>query len=537
MNFIKFSILKPVTTIVIVILILLFGFISINSLSYQLTPNVSKPEITVTTIWPSATPYDIESEIINEQEDVLKGVSGLKEIESNSYNSLGGEISLEFELGGTDINDAMLLVSNKLDEVSSYPDNVEKPIISASGSAASPPVIWTIIKSLDGNPKPANYYMTFFEDEIRQYIERVKGVSSLLVFGGVEEELHVLVDTNKMASYGLTYDDIINVIGSENVNTSAGVLGGVGRKNYRIRTTGEFTKPEQLENLVLRSDGQLRIILSDIAEVKRDYKKLEDAMFHNATQGIVMGVKPEATANILEMTDAVEKVVQELNATTMKDNGLEFSWAYDQRPYIKGSIDLVKRNILIGAILAVIVLLLYLRSATSTIVVATAIPISIIGTFIFLNLMGRSLNVISLAGISFAVGMLVDNAIVVLENIDRHRNMGKSAFDAAYDGAREVWGGAVIASTATTVAVFLPIVFMQEEAGQLFKDIAIAITSSVLISLFVSISVIPAFIYQLLRLKENKPKKAAKKLGVVDKFSGVMADGIMGLLALCTKKM
>lgn len=135
MNFIKFSILKPVTTIVIVILILLFGFISINSLSYQLTPNVSKPEITVTTIWPSATPYDIESEIINEQEDVLKGVSGLKEIESNSYNSLG-EISLEFELG-TDINDAMLLVSNKLDEVSSYPDNVEKPIISASGSAAS----------------------------------------------------------------------------------------------------------------------------------------------------------------------------------------------------------------------------------------------------------------------------------------------------------------------------------------------------------------------------------------------------------------
>jgi len=530
MDFIKFSIQKPVTTIVIVILILLFGFISINSLSYQLTPNVSKPEITVTTIWPSATPYDIESEIINEQEDVLKGVTGLKDIESNSYNSMG-EISLEFELG-TDINDAMLLVSNKLDEVSSYPDNVEKPIISASGSASSP-VIWTVIESIDGNPKPANYFMTFFEDEVRQYVERVKGVSSLLVFGGVKDQLHVLVDTEKMASYGLTYDDITNVIGSENVNTSAGVL-GVGRKNYRIRTTGEFINSEQLENLVIRSDGQLRILLSDVAKVEKGYEKLDASMYHNGTRAIVMGVKPEATTNILEMTDSVEKVVNELNATVMKDKGLKIMWVYDQRPYIQGSIDLVKKNIFIGAILAVIVLLLFLRSVTSTIVVATAIPISIIGTFIFLKLMGRSLNVISLAGISFAVGMLVDNAIVVLENIDRHRKMGKSAFDSAYQGAKEVWG-AVIASTATTVAVFLPIVFMQEEAGQLFKDIAIAITSSVLISLFVSISVIPAFTFQLLKRKEGKEQKEIKKLGQIDKFGTFVVNKVMSLLGICTK--
>lgn len=250
MDFIKFSIKKPVTTIVIVLLIILFGFISISQLSYQLTPNVSKPEITISTMWPAATPYDIESEIIDEQEDALKGVSGLVSIESNSYNSLG-EISLEFELG-TDINDAMLLVSNKLDEVPSYPDNVQKPIISASGASASP-AIWTILKATEDNPKTANYYMTFFENEVRQYFERIPGVSSLLVFGGVAEELHVLVDTEKMASFGLTYDDILNVIGTENINTSAGVM-GVGRKNYRIRTTGEFTSPADLEKLVIRSD-------------------------------------------------------------------------------------------------------------------------------------------------------------------------------------------------------------------------------------------------------------------------------------------
>lgn len=530
MDFIKFSIVKPVTTIVIVILILLFGFISINKLSYQLTPNVNKPQITITTIWPSASPYDIESEIIDEQEDVLKGVSGLKEIESNAYNSMG-EVSLEFELG-TDINDAMLLVSNALDEVPSYPDNVEKPIISASGSSASP-VIWNIIEPLEGNDKSAIYYMTFFENEIRQYIERVEGVSDLMVFGGVEEEMHVLVDTEKMASYGLTYDDILNSIGAENVNTSAGVL-GVGRKNYRIRTTGEFTSPQQLENLILRSDGQLRVKLSDVAKVEHSYQKVEDSMIHNGVQGIVVGVTPEATANVIDMTNKVEAVVNELNETVMKDAGLHFNWVYDQRPYIQGAIDLVKKNILIGAILAVVVLLVFLRSASSTIVVATAIPISIIGTFIFLQIMGRSLNVISLAGISFAVGMLVDNAIVVLENIDRHRNLGKKAFNAAYDGAKEVWG-AVIASTSTTVAVFLPIVFMQEEAGQLFKDIAIAITAAVLISLFVSISVIPAFTYQLLKRKDGKPRKETKKLCCIDTFGEKAANGINSLVELCTK--
>jgi HAE1 family hydrophobic/amphiphilic exporter-1 len=531
MDIIKFSIQKPVTTVVIVILIMLFGFLSINKLAYQLTPNVNKPEITIRTVWPSASPYDVEREIIDEQEDALKGISGLKDIESTAYNGMA-EVSLEFELG-TDINDAMLLVSNKLDTVRSYPDNVEKPVINASGASSSP-VIWTVLQSLDGNPRTANYYLTFFENEVRQYLERVKGVSDLLVFGGVKEELHVLVDTDKMASYGLTYDNILSTIGSENVNTSAGLM-GVGRKNYRIRTTGEFTSPAEVENMVIKSDGQVRVLVSDIATVERSYAKIDSAMFYNSVRGMVVGVRPEATANVLEMTESYEKVVQKLNDTILKDNGLKIQWMYDQRPYIQGSIDLVKRNILIGSVLAVIVLLLFLRSVTSTVVVATAIPISIIGTFIFLKALDRSLNVISLAGISFAVGMLVDNAIVVLENIDRHRGLGKSAFNAAYDGAKEVWG-AVFASTATTVAVFLPVVFMQEEAGQLFKDIAIAITASVMISLFVSVSVIPAFIYQLLKIKERKAKnKKTPPLGFVDKFGRSVSSAVLGLLDICTK--
>ncbi|MGD8962333.1 MAG: efflux RND transporter permease subunit, partial [Desulfobacterales bacterium] len=197
-----------------------------------------------------------------------------------------------------------------------------------------------------------------------------------------------------------------------------------------------------------------------------------------------------------------EAVVSRLNTEKLAPENITLDWVYDQRPYIRGAIKLVRQNILIGGSLAIIVLLIFLRNFISTIVVATAIPISIIGTFIFMSLMGRNLNVVSLAGIAFAVGMLIDSAIVVLENIDRHCNMGKSAFQAAYDGTREVWG-AILASTLTTIAVFLPVIFMEQEAGQLFRDIAIAVTFAVSLSLFVSVSVIPMFSRRLFELTGN----------------------------------
>src|SRR4030066_2231123 len=200
---------------------------------------------------------------------------------------------------------------------------------------------------------------------------------------------------------------------------------------------------------------------------------------------------------------------------------------YDQRPYIRGAIDLVKWDILIGGLLAVVALLLFLRSFTATVVVATAIPISIIGTFIFLYALGRNLNVITLAGISFAVGILVSNAIVVLDNIDRHRKMGKSPGEAAYDGAKEVWG-AILNTTVSTVAVFLPVVFVKEEAGQLFEDIAIAVSCSVLFSLFVSISVIPLLSHKLFSLSKAdiNPKN-----NILTRTGRGLADIIMAMVS------
>ncbi|MBG0776821.1 MAG: efflux RND transporter permease subunit [Desulfovibrionaceae bacterium] len=540
MDIIRAAVDKPVAVLVGVILIVLFGVISLNSLPYQLSPTVTEPEITVSTTWSGATPYEMEREVIEEQEKVLKGIPGLVTMESTAYNAYS-EISLTFEIG-TDVDNALLRVSNKLNEVPEYPDNVDKPVISASGASASP-VIWLILKPLPGNDTPINTYGTYFENEVRQHLERVKGVADLFIFGGTDRQMQVIVDPDKLSAYGLTVNQVVQVLESENANVSAGVL-GVGRRDYRIRTVGQFNSPEQIERTVITSSGQRRITVADVARVEFGYEKLQNAMLLNGERGIVCGVEPETGANILELTDAMEAAVNDLNAGRLKEQGVYLEWNYDQRPYINGAIDLVSRNIMVGAILAVIVLLTFLRSASSTFIVAAAIPISAVGCFIFLNVMHRTLNVVSLAGISFAVGMLVDNAIVVLENIDRHRKkLGKSPLRASLDGAKEVYG-AVLASTATTVAVFLPVVFMEQEAGQLFKDIAIAVTSAILLSMLVSVWVIPTMATRLFAISERRAKRrngngtripvgSALKAG--DKVGGVVMRLLMAMVRLATR--
>jgi len=528
MDLVQFSIKKPVTIIVGVILIVLFGLIGLYQMPYQLTPNVTVPEIEVRTLWPGATPYEIERDIIEEQEKALKGIPGLTEMESSSLNSQGS-VTLRFAIG-TEVDEALLRVSNKLNEVPSYPENVEKPVINATGSATSP-VIWIIMKSDEDNPNPIGTYKTFFENEIRQYLERVEGVADLFIGGGRKRQMHITVDPAKLSSYNLTIDGFMNLLRAENVDISAGTM-GVGRRNYRVRTVAQFRSPKDIENIIIRSDGQRRIKVSDVAAVNFGFEKKSVAMIHNSKDGMAIGVKPEPGTNILDMTRRAEETVNWLNEEKMKPNKIYLDWVYDQRPYIQGAIDLVKRNILIGGFFAIIVLLLFLRSLSSTVVVAVAIPISVIGTFIIMNGLGRNLNVISLAGIAFAVGMLVDNAIVVLENIDRHRGMGKTPYQASYDGAREVWG-AVLASTLTTVAVFLPVVFVQEEAGQLFRDIAIAVSCAVSISLFVSVSVIPMLSDKLFSTIGRK--KVVKKKTALTSLGGGMVNIIMSLVNLTIK--
>ena len=499
MDFIKFSINKPVSVVVGVILIVLFGIVGLRQLPIQLTPDVEMPQITVRTTWPGASPYEIEKDIIEEQEEVLKGIKGLMLMESSSFNNLG-EITLTFTVG-TDMDSALLRVSNKLNEVKSYPENVEKPIIDASGAQSSP-VIWMMLKNKIGPSSKINTFRTFFENEIRQYLERVPGVGSLFVFGGTEKQLEIVISPVKLSKYNMTISTVINRIKTSNSNVSAGIL-ALDKNNYRIRTVSEYQSKDDPMNILLKDDGIRRIYLRDVASSRYGYATNDVSVMHNGVQVIVIGVRKEQGANVIKLTESLKKVVDKLNDGLLKDNELYFDWVYDQTPYINKSINLVQQNVVVGGLLAFAVLIIFLRSFTSTLATAIAIPISVIGTFFFMWLFQRSLNVVSLAGISFAVGMLVDNAIVVLENIDRHRKMGKTAFKASYEGAQEVWG-AVLASTITTVAVFLPVIFIEEEAGQLFRDIAIAITFAIMISLIVSVSVIPTITNKLYRFSKKE---------------------------------
>ncbi|RXK04439.1 efflux RND transporter permease subunit [Halarcobacter bivalviorum] len=503
MDLIKFSIKNPVTIIVSVLIVVLFGFLSLSKLPYQLTPTVTKPEIKITTVWPGATPYEIEREIIEEQEDTLKSLNNLIEYESSSKDDYG-EVTLTFKLG-TDLRAALQDVSNKLNEVSSYPSDVEEPVIE---TATASPVIWMMLQTLDNNSRHIDEYKTFFEDEIKPVIRRVDGVSGTMGGGGREQEMQIEFDVNKLASYGLTIPQVINILQNENVDVSAG-LQNLERRSYRIRTVHKFKSIKDIEEVILISNREQRVRVRDIAKVNFGYETPSTVAMFLGKDGIFLGVQPSSEVNVVQLTNDVEKVVNELNAGILKDNGLKIHWIYDERPYIVGSVDLVQKNIIIGGILAVIILIIFLRSISPTAVVSVAIPISIIGTFIILSAMGRSLNTISLAGISFAVGMLVDAAIVVLENIDRHRKTGESISEAAYKGASEVWG-ALIASALTTIAVFLPIIFLEDEAGQLFKDIAIAVTSAVTFSLFVSIAVIPMLWKKFASFSKKEPKESRK---------------------------
>lgn len=526
MDLIKFSIKNPVTIIVSVLIVVIFGILSLNKLPYQLTPSVTKPEIKVTTAWGGATPYEIEREIIEEQEDALKSLNNLIEYESSAKDNYG-EVTLTFKLG-TDLRAALQDVSNKLNEVSSYPDDVEEPIIE---TATASPVIWMMLQTEDSNPRHIDEYKTFFDDEIKPAIKRVDGVAGTMTAGGRDQEMQVEFDSNKLASYGLTIPKVISTLQSENVDVAAGIQ-NLDRRSYRIRTVHKFSTIEDIENVILISNREQRVTVGDVAKVNFGYETAQTVAMYLGKDGMFLGVQPNSDANIVKLTNDVEKVVNELNAGMLKKEQLKMQWIYDERPYIVGSVDLVQQNIMIGGILAVFILITFLRSISPTAVVAVAIPISVIGTFIILSVMGRSLNTISLAGISFAVGMLVDAAIVVLENIDRHRKNGDSVAEAAYKGASEVWG-ALIASASTTVAVFLPIIFLQDEAGQLFKDIAIAVTAAVTFSLFVSISVIPMLWKKFAGVSKSEPKDA----GVIANFGHKIVDFIMSIVKASLKNL
>jgi HAE1 family hydrophobic/amphiphilic exporter-1 len=504
MKLIESSIRYPVSTVVGVILVVMFGAISLFRIPIQLVPNVEEPKITVTTVWPGASPHEVEREIVTEQEKHLKSLEGLIKMESSSSDSVGS-VTLTFQVG-TAPDAAMLKVANRLEQVPSYPDDVDKPAITSVDANANA-MAWFILEPTEPNGFPGDIttLWDFADDYLKPAFERVPGVAQSNVFGGREREMHVIVDPAKLAARQVTLGEMGAALDRENRNYSGGDF-DEGKRRYVVRTVGEYTSPEEIEKVIVTRRNGVPVYVRDVARVELGYRKHIAWVYQRGRLVMAMNAVRQTDANSLEAMAALKNTVEELNREVLAPRGLQLTQAYDETDYIRSSIDLVTTNIYLGGALAVLCLMLFLRSASSTLVVAAAIPISVVGSFIIVQAMGRTLNVISLAGMAFASGMVVDNSIVVLENIYRHRQMGKSRVVAAIDGAKEVWG-AVLSSTLTTIAVFIPVIFIREEAGQLFADIAIAVSAAVGLSLIVSITVVPMMASKLLEVSQGEAEK------------------------------
>ncbi|MDP6474491.1 MAG: efflux RND transporter permease subunit [Alphaproteobacteria bacterium] len=499
MNLIRGAIARPIAMIAAVLMIILFGLVALQTIPIQLTPDVRKPVLTITTDWLGAAPAEVEREVTNRQEDVLKGLEGMARMVSQSQDNRS-EITLEFKVGHN-MDRALLLVANSLDRVAGYPEETDEPSI-RTASAEDQAIAWFIIQRIEGNNRPIYEYGDFIEDTIKDRLERVPGVARVNVFGGSERELRITVDPKKMARYSLTVPDVVAALRGANTSISAGDL-TEGKRRYIVRTDSELKTPERVRAVLLRSaedraSGRLgRVTLGDIGDVRFGHKDPVARIRTLGEPAMAVNAIRETGANVMETMKGVRQAVAELNESLLPEAMLTLEHVYDETVYIDSAIELVQQNIWMGGTFAVIVLMLFLRSFGATLIIAIAIPVSVVGSFVAMALLGRSINVVSLAGFAFAVGMVVDAAIVVLENIYRLRQRGLSRLEAAYQGASQVWG-AVFVSALTTVLVFVPILVMQLEAGQLFRDIAVAISVSVLLSLVIAITLIPSLASRIL---------------------------------------
>ncbi len=516
MKIIKLAIERPIAVVAAIFMTVVLGFIALNRIPIQLAPDVNKPVVTVSTNWYGASPYEIEREIVNRQEEVLKGIEGSKRLESKAQEGRS-EVTIEF---GTDVNmdRALLLVSNKLNQIEGYPDDAGQPSLDTAGLDDNA-IAWFILTRTKGNLKNISTYGDIVEDVIQEKIERIPGVARTNVYGSSKKELRITINPEKMAYFRLTVPEIIKSLKEASISLSAGDV-EEGKRRYIVRAEGELQTVDQVKDVVLISkynneNGSFgRITLSDIAEVNFMYKEATSNIRFLGNESLAINAVKQSGGNVMDIMRNVRKVIYELNNSTLPSLGLKIEQVYDETIYIDSAIDLVRQNIWMGGSLAIFILILFLRSWRATLIISISIPISVIAAFVVMALLGRSINVISLAGIAFSVGMVVDAAIVVLENIYRHKERGKSASESAYIGSYEVWS-AVMVSALTTVLVFIPILLMNLEAGQLFRDIAVAISVSVIMSLLVSITVLPALAKWLLKsMKEDK-----REIKYIDNFA------------------
>lgn len=489
----EFSIRKPATTIMFIISMIFFGFLGLRKMPVEMLPNINKPTVRIRIKWDGATPDDVDKMITRKIEDVLPNVEGIVEYssESSAETSL---IFIKFKYG-TDVETKITLIQNELNQIrNKFPDDMDEPSIRKSSSSDVPALTFTLY----GGDKME--MRSYAENNLKPMLERLEGVSEINVYGGQEQEVAIEIDPDKLENYNLSIVDVYNKMKSASANLPGGIL-REGEKEYLVKIEAEIETADEIREIILSNkDGHL-LKLKDVASIKVAPKDIKSIYRKNGEDSIVVIISKTDSGNAVSIVNNSKKLLERNRGSLPLNTKLNYE--FDSSITINNSINNVKSSGIQGLVLASAILFVFLKSISATIIIAVAIPISIIFTFFLLNMQGISINLISLMGLSLGIGMLVDNSVVVVDNIFRHMTeLGKNKIQAAKDGAEEM-ALPVLASTMTTVAAFLPLVFQEGLAKEQFNNLCYAISYSLLASLIISLTFVPMIASNIMDQKKN----------------------------------
>jgi len=496
----KFSIKRPVTVIMVTMIVILAGLLSLSTLKLNLMPNIDIPVVVVSTTYVGAGPEEIENLISKPIEEAVGTVSNVDYVSSTSASN-SSMVVIRF-LDGTNTDVAASDVREKIDLVKgTLPDDANDPMVLKIDINE----LSSIIVGVGSDKMDIPELTQFVDDNISNKIEKINGVASVNTLGGLSNVINITLDNQKMDGYGITANQISGALKAENINTPIGKLSN-GTTKITARTVGEFKSVDDIKNLLLTTSGGSKVRLSDIADVQYTTEDENSYALVNGQKSVLLSISKQSNANTVEISDKITKTMDELNS---KYPQVHLSMLSNTSDYIKTSVKNVLSTAMQAAIMAVIVLLIFLRSGKTSAIIAVSIPTSVVATFALMYVCKMTLNVISLGGISIGIGMLVDNSVVVLENITTFHSRGIPADEAAEKGTNEV-AVAVLASTLTTVAVFIPLMFVKGTIGQMFKDLSLTVCFALMASYVVSVTFVPMAYAKLLKSEDanaGKPKK------------------------------
>lgn len=488
MNIVRIAVRNPAATVVGSLLLIGFGLLAIFRLPIQLLPELTPPRVSIYTAWRAAAPEEIEEQIIQPQERVLRNIDGVTSMVSTISRD-EGTIELNFEIGW-DMQRALIDVITNLNQAPALPGDAEEPIVtSGAGTTGNNAAATLQLYRPDGDP---NMDMTVYEDLVETIVEprlaRIPGVARVRLESRRQREIAVNIDPLRLAGMGITIEDVAGAL--RRATDTSGGFAEVGARQYTVRFAGSYDI-DKLGELVVAWRNAQPVYLRDVAEVKAGWVERNGFSRRNGHSSYYILLARGEGANTVQILDNLKVALDELNTGPLKAENLKLELSFDASLHIRRAIALVQSNLVAGIALSSLVLFFFLRGMRATLVIAVSGPLSLMGAFIALEVTGRSLNVISLAGLAFAVGQAMDASIIVQENIMRLGQQGMSRLEAAEKGASEV-AMALLSSTLTTVAIFMPIIFVEGVEGQLFQDLAITLTVAVLASLVVSLTILPA---------------------------------------------